>query len=137
MFKTLSSSRLLVLGDLAALIVVTLLGFATHNTLGTAGTRILSTFIPLAAAWFLVGGLAGVFDPETAAAPRNLWRPLLAMLFAAPLFGLFRAWMLGTATITVIFILVMGGVGAAAMLLWRGAYTLWLAPGEGRQKNDG
>ena len=137
MFKNVSSTRRLVLGDLAALAVVTLLGFATHNTLGTAGARMLSTFIPLTAAWFLVGGLAGVLDPRSAASPRALWRPVLAMLFAAPLFGVFRAWMLGTSTVTVIFVLVMGGVGAAAMLLWRGAYALWIAPGAERFKTNG
>jgi hypothetical protein len=137
MFKLRSSQRLLILGDLAALVLVTALGFASHNTLGTAGTRILTTFLPLVAAWFLVGALSGVFDPETASSLRSLWRPALAMIYAAPLFGLFRAWALGTPTITALFVVIMGGTGALAMLLWRSAYALWLAPRVGRRESDG
>ena len=44
----------LIVGDIFTLIIVTVIGFASHGTAGTAGSRMLTTFLPLAAAWFLI-----------------------------------------------------------------------------------
>ena len=45
---------LLIVGDIITLVIVTVIGFASHGTLGSAGARMLTTFFPTAVAWFLV-----------------------------------------------------------------------------------
>ena len=115
---------LLFLGDLAVMVAVTLAGFATHNTLGTAGSRILTTFLPLLAAWGLLGYHGRVFDLDQARRVGQVWRPFLTMILAAPVFGLLRAWMLGVDSISATFLVVMGGISAISMLAWRILFAL-------------
>ncbi len=120
----LKARRGLLAGDLLTFAVVTLAGFATHNTLGTAGWRMLTTFVPLVLAWALVGPWLGVYDPALARHGRALWRPAYAVLLAAPLAAVLRGVWLGTAVLPV-FVGVLAGVGALAVLAWRAAYLLW------------
>lgn len=116
--------RGLLAGDLLTLALVTVAGFATHNSLGTAGLRLLTTFVPLTLAWLLVGPWLGVYDLTLARQPRALWRPAYAVLLGAPLAGVLRGVWLGTAVLPV-FVGVLAGVGALAILAWRAAYLLW------------
>jgi hypothetical protein len=110
---------LLILGDILVLIVVTLIGFATHNELLLFPVeRILATFLPLLAGWFLIAPWLGLFKPEITSNPRQLWRPVLAMVLAAPLTGLLRAMMLNSVVIP-FFVLILGGFAALGMLAWR------------------
>lgn len=118
---------LLLVGDFIVFALVTMAGFATHQTLGTAGLRIASTFLPLLAAWGLIGGHVGVFDLRRASDPRQLWRPFWTMILAAPVFGLLRAWMLGVDSISATFLVVMGGISALSILAWRTIAAFWLA----------
>jgi hypothetical protein len=129
MFRLLRTRGGLLGGDFLTIALVTLAGFESHGTLATAGGRIWATFVPLLAAWVLVGAHVGVFDPENLRTPRQLWRPAWTMVLAAPLFGLVRAWSLGQPMISVIFVMVMGGVGALAMLIWRGIYIFLAGAG--------
>jgi hypothetical protein len=117
------SRTLLVVGDIVTLVVVTVFGFATHGTLGSAGARILATFVPLLIAWAAVAPFLGVYDLEQARDPRRLWRPLWAMVLAAPLASWLRGVMLG-APILPTFVLVIGGVSALGILAWRSLYAL-------------
>jgi ABC-type xylose transport system permease subunit len=55
--------------------------------------------------------------------PKQLWRPVLAMLLAAPLAGLLRAMMLNSVVIP-LFVLILGGSAALGMLVWRGLWWL-------------
>lgn len=119
---------ILILGDLLTAAAVTLAGFASHNTLGTAGARIWTTFLPLIIAWGLIGAHVGVFDLQRAVRPRQLWRPFWAMILAAPLFGLMRAWMLGVDSISATFLVVLGGIGALSLLAWRAIFAFFLTP---------
>jgi hypothetical protein len=113
---------LLILGDILALFVITLIGFGTHNELIQFPVeRILATFLPLLAGWFLIAPWLGLFKPEITSNPRQLWRPVLATLLAAPLTGLLRAVMLNSVVIP-LFVLILGGSAALGMLVWR---TLW------------
>ena len=124
-------SRILgvIAGDSITLALVTLVGFATHDELGTAGFRLLTTFIPLLVAWLLVAPHLGVFDPQRLREPLQLWRPFWAMILAAPLAGWLRgAWL--NAPVIPIFVAVLGGVSALALLLWRSIY--WLVFVRGR-----
>lgn len=114
---------MLLVGDGVTLLIVTLAGFAKHGTLGTAGSRILTTFIPLLIAWLLYAPLLGAFDPQRAADLRQLWRPLWAMILASPM----AAWMRGywlDAPILPIFVVILGGISALSLLAWRFAYCL-------------
>lgn len=113
-------------GDVIILALVTLAGFASHNELGTAGFRVLTTFIPLLVAWLLVGPHLRVYDLWSLNHPSQLWRPFWAMVLAAPLAG----WMRGVwlnAPIQPVFVLVLGGISSLALLAWRSLYWLFYA----------
>jgi hypothetical protein len=115
---------LLILGDILTLTVITLIGFANHNELRLLPYyRMLATFLPLLAGWFLIAPWLGLFKPEIYSNPRQLWRPVLAMVLAAPLTGLLRAMMLNSIVIP-LFVLILGGSAALGMLVWR---ILWWA----------
>lgn len=128
MFKLQRIQWAAILGDVLVIAAVTLAGFATHNTLGTAGARIFATFFPLLVAWVLLGAHVGVFDPERLQTPRQLWRPFWAMILAAPLFGLLRALTLGVDAVSATFIMVLGGIAALSMFAWRVVFVFLLAP---------
>lgn len=116
----------LIIGDVITLIVVTAIGFATHGTLGSAGFRILTTFVPLLIAWVAVAPFLGAYDLARARRVDQLWRPFWAMILAAPLASWLRAvWL--NAPILWIFVLVLGGFSALGILAWRALYALVLA----------
>jgi hypothetical protein len=120
MFKTRLNQLHLILaaGDVLVLAAVTVYGFASHDQLGTAGARMLTTFVPLLISWFLVSPHLQAFDLQRAGQARDLWRPFWAMILAAPLAVFIRAVMLNTA-INPIFVVIIGGVAALALLTWR------------------
>ena len=112
---------IILVGDALTLAIVTLFGFASHGTLDTAGSRMLTTFLPLMVAWLLVAPHLRVFDAELAVDAPQLWRPFWAMILAAPL----AAWLRGAwldAPILPVFVLVLGGIAALAILVWRGVF---------------
>jgi len=112
------------IGDTLALLITTLIGFATHGE-GSLSffPRFLAAFIPITVAWFLLAPWFGLFQPEILSNPKQLWRPVLAMIFATPLAGLFRGLIL-QANIVPIFIIVFGATSAFGMVIWRGIYFL-------------
>lgn len=84
--------RILLAGDVLALGVVTALGFITHGETDLSFLpRFFANFIPLAVAWILLAPWFGLFQEDITSNPRQLWRPVLAMLYAAPLAALIRA----------------------------------------------
>ena len=115
-------------GDLITLALVTLAGFATHNELGSAGFRMLTTFIPLLVAWLLLSPHLRVYEPRCYNNPTQLWRPFWAMVLAAPLAGWLRGFWLNAPVIPV-FVLVLGGISSLALLAWRSLYWLIFARG--------
>jgi Protein of unknown function (DUF3054) len=115
---------ILILGDILALLITTLIGFATHNELKSEFLlRMIAAFVPLTVAWFLLAPWFGLFQLEITSNSKQLWRPLLAMIFAAPLAGVFRGLIL-QADIAPIFIIVFGATSALGMVIWRGIYFL-------------
>ena len=115
---------LLILGDALALVVITLIGFGTHNELVLFPLeRITATFLPLLAGWFLIAPWLGLFKPEITSDTRQFWRPILAMFLAAPLAGLLRALMLNSVVIP-FFVLILGGSAALGMVVWRSIWWL-------------
>jgi hypothetical protein len=114
----------LVLGDVLTIAILTLIGFAMHGELQTSFlVRMFTTFLPLLAGWFLIAPWLGLFRPEITKEPRQLWRPLLAMLLAAPLAGTLRAVMLGSVVLP-LFVGILGASCAFGMFLWRAVWVL-------------
>ncbi len=114
---------ILISGDIATLGLVTVVGFASHNELGSAGWRMLTTFIPLVVSWLAIAPHLGLYEIRTTADVRQLWRPLWGMTLAAPLAAWLRGMWLNT-PILPIFVLILGGVSAVALLAWRA--VLWI-----------
>lgn len=112
----------LILGDLVAIAIVTVIGFATHGETGTSFLpRMAAAFIPVSVSWFLLAPWFGVFNEQGISDRKLLWRVPVAMLFAAPLAVILRAAILGTNAIP-IFTLVLGSTSAFGMFLWRWLY---------------
>ncbi|MDL1910614.1 DUF3054 domain-containing protein [Chloroflexi bacterium CFX6] len=118
----------LILGDLLAMAVVTLIGFATHGAAELSFLpRIAAVYFPLSIAWFLLASPLGLFKRETVSNPRELWRPAFAMLFAAPFAAVLRGLILD-ASIIPVFVVVLGATSALGMFLWRGLCLLIRKP---------
>jgi hypothetical protein len=115
----------LMLGDIFAMLAITLIGFATHGELKMSFiTRMSALFFPLIIAWFLLSPWLGLFQTEIISNPRQLWRPALAMLLAVPLAAVLRGLILN-APIIPIFVVVLITTSALGMLVWRGIYFLF------------
>ena len=114
----------LITGDILALAFITIIGFASHGeTQFSYLPRMLTTFIPLLLGWFLVAPWLGLFRAEIASHPKQLWRPVLAMLLAAPLTAILRAAILNSVALP-LFTVILGGSAALGMLVWRGMWLL-------------
>jgi len=111
-------------GDGIVLGVVTITGFVTHGELVQAGWRMLTTFLPLCAAWMVVGLPGQLFDASLAVQPRQLWRPLWAMLAAGPLAALLRSLLLGGQPVIPLFAVVLTVSAAIGVCVWRWVFFL-------------
>lgn len=112
-------------GDALAIAALTLIGFATHGESSMSFLpRMGALFAPLILSWFLLAPWIGLFQRETIANPRELWRPALAMVFAVPLAAVLRGFILN-APILPIFVAVLAGTYALGMVIWRGVYFVW------------
>jgi len=119
------SKWILIVGDTIALAIITVIGFASHGeTEISLVPRMLTTFIPLVVSWFLIAPWLGTFDLQITTSAKQLWRPPLAMLLAAPITAILRAAMLKGVALP-LFTLILGGSAALGMLVWRGLYVLW------------
>lgn len=117
-----TSTRSLIAGDILAILFTTFIGFATHGeTSVSVLPRMAAAFFPLMIGWFLLSPFLGLFQHEITANPRQLWRPVLTMIFAAPLAVVLRGLILGAAIIP-IFAVVLGATSALGMLVWRTIY---------------
>jgi hypothetical protein len=116
--------RILFTGDFLAITVVTVIGFAAHGEADLSFLpRMLAAFVPLTVTWFLLAPWFGLFQPEIVSKPRQLWRSVFAMLFAAPFAALLRGLWLDAPVIP-IFAVVFTFTSALGMLIWRGLYSL-------------
>jgi flagellar biosynthesis protein FliQ len=114
----------LIVGDVIALAVIIVIGFASHGETAISFVpRMLTTFIPLVVSWFLIAPWLGLFNAQITSNPKKLWRSPLAMLLAAPMTAILRAAMLNTVALP-LFMLILGGSAALGMLVWRSLY-LW------------
>ena len=119
------NKSMLVPGDLLAIALVTIIGFATHGEANVSfAPRMAALYFPLSIAWFLLAPTLGLFRGEITSNPKQLWLPALAMIFAAPLAALLRGFILNAPVIPV-FAAVLAGTSALGMVIWRGLYFLW------------
>jgi hypothetical protein len=114
----------LILGDILAIGILTLIGFATHGETDLSFLpRMAATFFPLVMAWFLLAPWLGLFQDEVIYNARQLWRPALTALFSAPLAAVLRGLVLNAAILP-IFAIVLGAASALGMAVWRALYLL-------------
>jgi hypothetical protein len=113
---------MLVIGDVLAVLVVTMIGFATHYG-DIRGWRWLSSFLPILASWFAVAPWLGVYHPENSRRADQVWRAGLAALISAPLAATLRGLWLNSA-IAPIFVVVLGATNALGFVVWRFLWTL-------------
>jgi DUF3054 family protein len=113
------SKSTLIIGDIFAIALVNLVGFATHGEADLAFLpRMAALFFPLSVSWFLLAPALGLFQREITSNPKQLWRPVLAMIFAAPLAAVLRGFILNAPVIP-IFAAVLAATSALGMVIWR------------------
>jgi hypothetical protein len=123
----------LINGDLFTIALITIIGFATHGETGSSFLpRMAAIYFPLAISWFSLAPVLGLFKQETVSNPKQLWRPALTSVFAAPLAAVLRGLILN-APIIPIFAVVLGITSAFGMVVWRGVYYL-LKLKEGKER---
>ena len=121
----LNSKWTLIAGDILALAIITVIGFASHGETDISFVpRMFTTFIPLVVSWFLIAPWLGVFNTQITSNPKQLWRPPLAMLLASPMATILRATILNAVALP-LFTIILGASAALGMLVWRGLYLLW------------
>ena len=119
-----NKKNLLILGDVLAIALLTVIGFATHGeTNASYLPRMAAAFFPVVFAWFVLAPWFGLFDEGVVSNPKNLWRILLVMLFAAPTAVILRAAWLNGAGLP-LFTLILGSPNALGMIVWRWIYIL-------------
>jgi hypothetical protein len=119
------SRRILIFGDLLAIALVTFIGFATHGEADLSfAPRMAALYFPLSLSWFLLAPALRLFENEIVSNPKQLWRPALAMIFAASLAAVLRGFLL-SAPIIPIFAAILAATSALGMVIWRALYFLW------------
>ncbi len=110
----------IVAGDLLALLIISIIGFATHNE--AINWQVLTTFLPYTIAWASIAPWLGVYQPENSRKPAQVWRPMLAAFLAAPMAAWLRgAWL--NRAILPLFVLVLGLSAALGFGVWRLIWT--------------
>jgi hypothetical protein len=122
------SDWILWLGDAVAYLVITIIGFSSHGILESSGlARFLATLLPFYTSWVLFalwnGRYRGGYDQLIPWILRSGATAVLAAPFAATL----RAIWLGV-PIQATFVLVMAGVSALGIMLWRVLFHLVMRP---------
>ena len=116
---------ILILGDLLAIALVTFIGFATHGEAELSFLpRMAALFFPLSISWLLLAPALGLFQRQITANSKQLWRPALGMIFAAPLAAVLRGFILN-APIIPIFAAVLAATSALGMVIWRWIWYRW------------
>jgi len=124
-FADRSLLRWAVVGDVVVLIVLTVIGFASHSTLDETW-RLLVTTVGVLVAWAIVGPWFGVFSTQVLTRRLAVWKVALAWAIAAPVAGFLRGLVLDL-SVSATFILVTIAVNGAALVIWRAAYASFQA----------
>ena len=115
--------RWTIVGDVVVLVVITILGFATHHTLD-AYWRMFVTVLVTLIAWAVVAPWFDAFSTTTLTRPSSVWKILLATVVATPLAAFFRGWFLGI-EVSSTFILTGIAFNGLTMVIWRAALAAY------------
>lgn len=119
-----NKKTILILGDILAFIILTIVGFATHGETDTSFLpRMAAALFPVVFSWFALAPWFGLLDEAVIYSPKNLLRIPVAFLFAAPLAVILRGALLN-APVLPLFALIFGGSNALGMMVWRWLYIL-------------
>lgn len=129
--KTNELSFSLIFGDFFAFLIVTVIGFANHNSQFDL-LRILANWIPLCLAWSMAAPLFGLWKPVQPSLLVNWWKIIWATVLSVPLAVVIRGFILNTPTIG-IFVLVMIATSVAGLFVWR---LLWFFLQKKMRKNQ-
>jgi hypothetical protein len=110
----------LAVGDLLSLLIISIIGFVTHNE--AINWQILTTFLPYTLSWALLAPWLGVYQSDLTRKPFQVWRPMLAVFLAAPMAAWLRGVWLNRAILP-IFVLVLGLSAALGFGIWRMMWT--------------
>lgn len=117
-----NKKTILILGDVLAIALLTVIGFATHGeTDASYLPRMAAAFFPVVFAWFVLAPWFELFDEGVISNPKNLLRIMLVILFAAPTAVILRAAWLNSAALP-LFTLILGSTNALGMIVWRWIY---------------
>ncbi|MEN8113267.1 MAG: DUF3054 domain-containing protein [Actinomycetota bacterium] len=116
--------RIAIIGDIVALIVLTIVGFASHDTLGET-TRLIVTTLGALAGWALIAPWFGAFSTDVLTKPAHVWRIALAWIVTAPFALFLRGWILGIEVSTT-FILTTIAINGLALILWRAVLAIYV-----------
>jgi hypothetical protein len=120
------NKNILIYGDILAFAVVTVVGFVTHGEGGLEYLpRMAAAFFPLVIAWLILAPWFELYTPSIASDLKKLWRPALAILFAAPLALVLRGLLLN-APINPIFAVVFTLTSAFGLMVWRAIHILFI-----------
>lgn len=110
-------SNIIIFGDFVTILLVTLVGFANHNSQFDI-RRILANWLPLCLAWSMAAPILGLWNPKQLPFQKTWWRIIWAAILSVPLAVVIRGFILNTPTIG-IFVLVMVAFSALGLLIWR------------------
>ncbi|HSG41645.1 MAG TPA: DUF3054 domain-containing protein [Anaerolineales bacterium] len=120
MFK---QNHILIAGDILAIAILTLIGFASHEELAVSFIpRMGATFFPVAISWFVIAPWFGLFQNDYQSKVRLHWRIAIAALYASTMAAALRGLILGT-DIPPVFIVALGAATALGMVIWRWLYS--------------
>ena len=117
-----NKKTILILGDIIAFIVLTVLGFAAHDEMSLSYLpRMAAAFFPAGLGWFVLTPWFGLYDETVIGSAKNLLRIPLAFLFIAPFAAVLRSVWLGE-PVSAMFTLVLAATNAFGMMVWRWGY---------------
>lgn len=112
----------LIFGDIAAFILITVIGFASHGETGLSYLpRMAAALFPVGFGWFLLTPWFGLFDEAIIDEKKNLLRIPFAFVFIAPFAVILRSVWLGE-SVSPLFTFVLGVTNAFGMTVWRWLY---------------
>jgi hypothetical protein len=118
-------TRAIVAGDLLALFAFAFLGLASHEHEVTL-SALARTFVPFAAAWLLVGGVAGMLRSTADGHPAVGLRFLAAYLVAAVIALAARSIFFDRTLFNAFFVIALIGNGLF-LFAWRAICGWWLS----------
>lgn len=118
------NKTILIIGDIVAIAIVTIIGFATHGEANISFLpRMAAAYFPLIISWFAIAPWLGLFNSEIISDLKQLWRPALAIIFAGPLAVIVRGLILNAAIIPILAV-ILSTTSAFGMVVWRAIYLI-------------